>query len=281
MATNPKRPKTPLWLRYLEGNHPPLTKGEEHELIRRFQEKNDQRALERLIMANARFVISFTKKRYQRSGIPLEDLIHEGFLGLMEAAKRFDLSKDLRFISYAVWWVRQMTEIAVAEQTGFFNLPIKVVNLIVKYMKLRAEERETGLFLTSRERAERLKITLNRLEGIEAVLGNQISINAPMTPDNSIQFGDSLSQSEDSCTGDEAVTRILLMEIRETFSKLNDNERDVLALRFGLGGGKPLNMAEIGRRLGFSRERVRQIEKSGLNKIRGLFLRKTIARSLN
>ena len=102
-----------------------------------------------------------------------------------------------------------------------------------------------------------------------------------MTPDNSIQFGDSLSQSEDSCTGDEAVTRILLMEIRETFSKLNDNERDVLALRFGLGGGKPLNMAEIGRRLGFSRERVRQIEKSGLNKIRGLFLRKTIARSLN
>lgn len=73
MATNPKRPKTPLWLRYLEGNHPPLTKGEEHELIRRFQEKNDQRALERLIMANARFVISFTKKRYQRSGIPLED----------------------------------------------------------------------------------------------------------------------------------------------------------------------------------------------------------------
>ena len=158
-------------------------------------------------MANARFVISFTK-RYQRAESPWKILSTRASWVLWKRPEVRPL-QDLRFISYAVWWVRQMTEIAVVEQTGFFNLPIKVVNLIVKYMKLRAEERETGLFLTSRERAERLKITLNRLEGIEAVLGNQISINAPMTPDNSIQFGDSVSQSEDSCTGDEAVTRIL------------------------------------------------------------------------
>src|SRR5262245_36244993 len=225
-------------------------------------------AIRQLVEANLRFAVSYAK-RYRGLGLSFLDLIHEGNLGLMEAAKRFDPERNVKFISYAVWWVRQAIFHALSEHTRVFRLPQKMSGQVSRVGNAR-ERLATELERppTTQEVARETDLSEKEVEDLMRMAGDDISLSTAMSDDGSIELGDTLEQ--------ESVPAVELELIRSSFEKqiqaivddLDEKEREVIRMRFGLDGEEPRTLQEIGETLSLSRERIRQIESKAKEKLR-------------
>ena len=236
-------------------------------LGRRIQQ-GDQEALQALVEANLRFVVSYAK-RYRGLGMSFLDLIHEGTLGLIEAAKRFDPERNVKFISYAVWWVRQAIFHALSEHVRVFRLPQKLSSQVSKMgtarQRLTAELERTP---TTEELAEKTELSKKEVEALLLAGGEDLSLSTAVGEEGTLELGDVLEQGSVPSVELELIRSSFEEQVRAMVSQLDDKEREVIKLRFGLDGEDPRTLQEIGAALGLSRERIRQIESKAKEKLR-------------
>ncbi len=244
-----------------------ITAEEEVDLARRIKQ-GDRAALEKLTKANLRFVVSVSKQ-YQNQGLSLPDLINEGNLGLIKAAQRFDETRGFKFISYAVWWIRQSILQALAEQSRIVRLPLNKIGSINKinkaYAKLEQEfEREPN----SEEIADMLEITETEVKESLKNAGRHISMDAPLVQDEDNTMYDVLRSEESVTPETELLYESLRKEIDRAISTLTPREADVIRLYFGLNGSHPMTLEEIGEKFDLTRERVRQIKEKAIRRLK-------------
>ncbi|MCQ2303259.1 MAG: sigma-70 family RNA polymerase sigma factor [Bacteroidales bacterium] len=244
-----------------------ITAEEEVELAQRIKQ-GDKIALEKLTKANLRFVVSVAKQ-YQNQGLSLPDLINEGNLGLIKAAQRFDETRGFKFISYAVWWIRQSILQALAEQSRIVRLPLNKIGSINKinktYAKLEQEfEREPN----AEEIAEVLDITEQEVKESMKNAGRHISMDAPLVQDEDNTMYDVLKSDEAPTPETELLYESLRKEIDRAISTLTQREQDVVRLYFGLDGKHPMTLEEIGEKFDLTRERVRQIKEKAIRRLK-------------
>lgn len=243
-----------------------ITADEERVLGARIA-KGDHEALKRLVEANLRFVVSYAK-RYRGCGMSFLDLINEGNIGLIEAAKRYDPGKNVKFITYAVWWVRQAIIHALSDQSGAFRLPQKQANLLYRIGKaqasLRTELRRTP---SAQEIAERVSVTTEEVTNLLQVADDNISLSAVIDEEHEFHLADKLEQSTIPSADLVLLRSSLKRHLRQALGDLDAKEERVLRLRFGLDGADPKTLKEIGELLDLSRERIRQIEAQALDKL--------------
>jgi len=245
----------------------PLSGDEEKALARRIR-NGDQEALQRLVEANLRFVVSYCK-RYRGLGLSFLDLIHEGSLGLMEAAKRFDPDRNVKFISYAVWWVRQAIFHALSEQHRIFRLPQKLSGQVSKVGNAReklASELERAP--TTAELAQKTDLSEHEVENALKVAGGDLSLSTAVGEDGTLELGDTIEQDTVPSVERQLMRSSFEEQIRSLVAELDEKERQVISMRFGLDGEDPRTLQEIGEALGLSRERIRQIESKAKEKLR-------------
>jgi RNA polymerase primary sigma factor len=257
---------------------PRLTPEEERELGRRIRDQQDEEALRRLVEANLRFVVSYAK-RYRGLGVPFLDLIHEGNLGLIEAARRFDPDRNVKFITYAVWWVRQAIMQALAEQSRSLALPPKVAAAAARYGRGAAALAAEGARPpTDREIADDLDLSEADAAALPYLVGEEVSLSEPVgEAGEGPPLGDLLEQQLVPPAEAELIQRTMADHVRRALEELDDKERQVIILRYGLDGEEPKTLQQIGDALHLSRERVRQIEARAKTKLQrsrvGLALR--------
>ena len=244
-----------------------LTPEEEVELARRIRE-GDQLALEKLTKANLRFVVSVAKQ-YQNQGLSLGDLINEGNLGLIKAAQRFDETRGFKFISYAVWWIRQSILQALAEQSRIVRLPLNRVGSLNKISKTFSEleqryEREPS----PEELADTLELSTNEVVDTLKISGRHVSMDAPFVQGEDNTLLDVLENDGDIKPDSELMNDSLRREVQRALSTLTPREADVISLYFGLNGEHPLTLEEIGEKFDLTRERVRQIKEKAIRRLR-------------
>jgi len=245
-----------------------LTPEEEVELAKRIK-SGDQAALEKLTKANLRFVVSVAKQ-YQNQGLSLSDLINEGNLGLIKAAQRFDETRGFKFISYAVWWIRQSILQALAEQSRIVRLPLNKVGSLNKINKAFSEleqafEREPS----AEELAEQLEIPTEEVETTLGVAARHVSMDAPFVTGEDNSLLDVLENGTTGNTDNELeYKQSLRKEIERSLSTLTERQCDVIKLYFGIGVEHPMSLEDIGDKFGLTRERVRQIKDKAINKLR-------------
>lgn len=249
------------------GQIPLLTPAEEVDLARRIKQ-NDQDALHRLTRANLRFVVSVAKK-YQGQGLTLADLINEGNYGLIKAAQRFDETRGFKFISYAVWWIRQAILQALAEQSRVVRLPLNRIGTISKIRKTSAKlsqvhERQPNI----EELAKELEVDVDKVREAMQHTGRHLSMDAPFNEDDDNSLLDVLPNDEDLSPDDTLMDESLKIDIERALSLLHPREAEITRLYFGIGREHPLTLEEIGQRFGLTRERVRQIKEKALRKLR-------------
>jgi RNA polymerase primary sigma factor len=246
-----------------------ITAEEEVELARRIK-AGDLNALDRLTKANLRFVVSVSKQ-YQNQGLSLPDLINEGNVGLIKAAKRFDETRGFKFISYAVWWIRQSILQALAEQARIVRLPLNKIGIINKVNKAFASlEQDLGRTPTIDELAEVLEISNEDVRQSITNTGRHVSMDAPLKEgdDSSSSMYDVLQNPESNNPEKDLIAESLRSEIDRSLSTLKLREADVIRLYFGLTEKAPMTLAEIGLRFDLTRERVRQIKEKGIRKLK-------------
>ena len=244
-----------------------ITADEEVELAQRIRQ-GDMAALEKLTKANLRFVVSVSKQ-YQNQGLSLPDLINEGNLGLIKAARRFDETRGFKFISYAVWWIRQSILQALAEQSRIVRLPLNKIGSINKinktYAKLEQEfEREPN----AEEIAEVLDLTEAEVKESMKNAGRHVSMDAPLVQDEDNNMYDVLKSDEVVTPETQLLYESLRKEIDRAISTLTQREADVVRLYFGLNGGHPMTLEEIGEKFDLTRERVRQIKEKAIRRLK-------------
>lgn len=246
---------------------PLLSQEEEIELAK--QVKNgSQGALERLTKANLRFVVSVAKQ-YQNQGLSLGDLINEGNLGLIKAAYRFDVTRGFKFISYAVWWIRQSILQALAEQSRVVRLPLNRVGAINKIGKAFSSlEQEFEREPSPTEIAEELEMSAFEVDDTLRMSGKHISLDAPFNRDAESRLLDVLESEELPSPDYLLINESLKIEIERALGRLTRREAEVVKLYFGLGQEHPLTLEEIGERFGLTRERVRQIKEKAIKRLR-------------
>jgi RNA polymerase primary sigma factor len=247
-----------------------VTAEEEVELAKKIR-KGDKEALETLIKANLRFVVSVAKQ-YQNQGLSLPDLINEGNLGLIKAAQRFDETRGFKFISYAVWWIRQSILQSLAEQARIVRLPLNKIGSITRINKtFNRLEQEFQREPTPEEVAFLLETSPEAVEDAIKVSSHHISMDAPIYEDEVGNLYDVLL-NEDSVSPDKGLMKVsLCKEIERTLSTLAEREADVIRYYFGLSGKKQHTLEEIGDEFGLTRERVRQIKEKTIKKMRNHF----------
>jgi len=245
-----------------------LTPEEEVELAQRIKQ-GDQLALEKLTKANLRFVVSVAKQ-YQNQGLSLSDLINEGNLGLIKAAQRFDETRGFKFISYAVWWIRQSILQALAEQSRIVRLPLNKVGSLNKINKAFSElEQEYEREPSSEELAEMLEIPTEEVETTLGVAARHVSMDAPFVEGEDNSLLDVLENGGTPGTDTSlAYGESLSREINRSLGTLTDRQCDVIKLYFGIGVEHPMSLEDIGEKFGLTRERVRQIKDKAINKLR-------------
>jgi len=245
---------------------PRVTPDEEKELGARIQ-TGDKAALRTLVEANLRFVVSFAK-RYRNCGLSFLDLINEGNIGLIEAAKRFNPAKNVKFITYAVWWVRQAIIHALSDQSGAFRLPQKQANLLYRIGKTISQltldlERNP----TPDEISQKLEIPVEEVVNLLQVADENVSLSTVIDEEHEFHLSDKLEQDVIP-SADMALLRSSLKDhLYACLGELDPKEQKVLRLRFGLDEGEPRTLKEIGEMMGLSRERIRQIEAQALDKL--------------
>ena len=249
---------------------PRLTPEEERELGVRIQEDGDEDALRRLVEANLLFVVSYAK-RYRNLGVPFLDLIHEGNLGLLEAARRYDPSRNVKFITYAVWWIRQALMHALSDQRRALALPAKLSAASSRYGREVADlAARLDHMPTPEEIAEDMRITPSEAEALQYVSGTDVSLSDPvgLGEGDARELGETLAQQSVPPVEDELVHKAMVAQLESAFEDLDPKEREVMRRRFGLSGADPETLQEIGDALRLSRERVRQIESRAKEKLR-------------
>ena len=244
-----------------------ITVDEEVELAQRIRE-GDQVALDKLVSANLRFVVSVAKQ-YQNQGLSLPDLIDEGNLGLIKAAQKFDETRGFKFISYAVWWIRQSILQALAEQARIVRLPLNQVGSLNKIGKeLLKFEQEHERRPSAEELAERLDIPVEKISDTLKVSGRHVSVDAPFVDGEDNSLLDVLP-NDDSPMADSTLTQeSLSKEVNRALDQLNPRERDILKMFFGIGC-QEMTLEEIGAKFDLTRERVRQIKEKAIRRLKG------------
>lgn len=258
------------------GKIPMLSADEEAELARRIRQ-GDQAALEKLTKANLRFVVSVAKQ-YQNQGLSLSDLINEGNVGLMKAAKRFDETKGFKFISYAVWWIRQSILQAIVEYSRIVRLPLNKVGSYNKVNEaylafVQQFEREP----TNEELGELLEMSPKEVANMLKGNGRHLSVDAPLSgEDGDSTMLDVISTEEGGAPDDSLMAQSLKEEVQQGLSMLSPREVEVLSSYYGLGGKKSLTLEEIGELYGLTRERVRQIKERAIRRLRKSYNRNAL-----
>ena len=245
-----------------------ITAEEEVELAIKIQ-SGDERALNRLVRANLRFVISVAKQ-YQNTGLTLEDLINEGNLGLIEAAKRYDHTKGFKFISYAVWWIRQSILKAAADNSRTIRLPHNRLGEIQKISKASNEfEQKNERTPTAEELSDLTEMDVAKVEMSLKMSKKQVSIDAPMSNDDDNNSLVSVLENNDTPDpADNLLQESLSQDLERTLAYLKGMEAEVIRLFYGLGGASEMTLEEIGNTFGLTRERIRQIKERGLRRLR-------------
>jgi RNA polymerase primary sigma factor len=244
-----------------------LSPSQEIELAKRIK-RGDEDALERLTKANLRFVVSVAKQ-YQNQGLSLGDLINEGNLGLIKAASRFDETRGFKFISYAVWWIRQSILQALAEQSRVVRLPLNRVGALNKIGKalstLEQEfEREPSAF----EIADKVEMSAFEVTDTLKISGKHVSLDAPFNQDEESRLLDVLENEELPSPDNFLMSESLKIEVERALETLTEREAEVIKLYFGLGREHPLTLEEIGEMFKLTRERVRQIKEKAIKRLR-------------
>jgi len=247
--------------------YPLLTREQEVELAGRIRQ-GDEGALDKLVRSNLRFVVSVAKK-YQNQGVALGDLINEGNLGLIRAAHKFDETKGIKFISYAVWWIRQAILQALAEQSRIVRVPLNRAGTLHRIGKRSsALLQELGREPTVEEIADGLDLSHDEVERTLAISQTHLSLDAPLTPGEDNRLLDYLPDQFGRGPEDETYEKALTDSVEDALSTLKEREAKVLRLYFGLDGQEPMTLEEIGSLLGITRERVRQIKERALVRLR-------------
>jgi RNA polymerase primary sigma factor len=255
--------------KYLQeiGREELITAEDEVELAQKIKQ-GDQVALEKLVKANLRFVVSVSKQ-YQNQGLTLPDLINEGNLGLIKAAQRFDETRGFKFISYAVWWIRQSILQAIAEQARIVRLPLNQVGSLNRINKAFSKlEQEFEREPSPEEIAECLEIEHDKVTESQKISGRHVSVDAPFKDGEDGTLLDVLSNGNSPKTDISLMHESLQREIDRSLATLTDRERDVIKDFFGIGIPHPLSLEEIGEKFGLTRERVRQIKEKGIRRLR-------------
>lgn len=261
--------ESPSLERYLNdiSKEPMISPQEEVTLAQRIRKK-DHSALEKLVKANLRFVVSVAKQ-YQNQGLTLPDLINEGNVGLIKAAQKFDETKGFKFISYAVWWIRQSILQALAEQSRIVRLPLNQVGNVNKIRRTFSElEQKYEREPTTEELAAELEISKEQLADTLRISGKAISMDAPIDSDDSFSIGDLLENTNTPSTDNELMNESLKKDIERSLNTLTPRESDIIKLFYGIGTSHQLTLDEIGDRLHLTRERVRQIKENALRRLK-------------
>lgn len=225
-------------------------------------------ALERLVKANLRFVVSVAKQ-YQNQGLSLGDLINEGNLGLIKAAKRFDETRGFKFISYAVWWIRQSILQALAEQSRIVRLPLNRVGALNKIGKKFSElEQQYEREPTAAELAEQLEMSISEISETIKISGRHLSVDAPFVHGEDNRLLDILPNDQQPPPDSELMRESLRVEVQQVLNSLSDREAEVIRLYFGLDDQQALTLEEIGEKFNLTRERVRQIKEKAIRRLR-------------
>lgn len=244
-----------------------LITAEEEVILAQKIREGDQAALERLTKTNLRFVVSVAKQ-YQNQGLTLGDLINEGNLGLIKAAKRFDETKGFKFISYAVWWIRQSILQAIAEQSRIVRLPLNQVGSLSKISKAFSKlEQEYEREPSPEELADTLETTVDKISDTLSNSGRHVSMDAPFVQGEENTLLDVL-ENNDPNTDSSLINESLSEEIKRSLATLTEREREIIVLFFGLSTNHPLSLEEIGEKFNLTRERVRQIKDKALQRLR-------------
>ncbi len=245
-----------------------LITAEEEVILAQKIREGDQAALERLTKTNLRFVVSVAKQ-YQNQGLTLGDLINEGNLGLIKAAKRFDETKGFKFISYAVWWIRQSILQAIAEQSRIVRLPLNQVGSLSKISKAFSKlEQEFEREPSPEELAILLETTVDKISDTMSNSGRHVSMDAPFVQGEENTLLDVLENQDTPQTDSMLINESLSEEIKRSLATLTEREREIIVLFFGLGTNHALSLEEIGEKFNLTRERVRQIKDKALQRIR-------------
>jgi RNA polymerase primary sigma factor len=255
--------------KYLQdiGREELITAEEEVELARRIK-SGDDKALDKLVKANLRFVVSVAKQ-YQNQGLSLPDLINEGNLGLIKAAQRFDETRGFKFISYAVWWIRQSILQALAEQSRLVRLPLNQVGSLNKIKKATSRlEQEFERPPSVEEIAKKLDIPEHKLDKAMRITTRYVSMDAPIAEDEDTKFLDVFVSDDTPRTDNNLMRESLNKEIQRSLSTLTDKERDVINLYYGIGMNHGLTLDEIGAKFNLTRERVRQIKEKAIRRLK-------------
>ena len=252
-----------------EINKTPLLTREGEQKLARSIKKGSQEALDQLVRANLRFVVSIAKQ-YANQGLSLEDLINDGNVGLIKAAHRFDESRGFKFISYAVWWIRQAMLQSLAEHSRIVRLPLNRAGTLYRIGKAsRQLDQELGRSPSAEEIAKRLQISEDEVKDTMHIANTHVSLDDPYSNDQDDNaLVDYLMDENAQMPDDETFEHALSDDMEKALDTLGDREKQIIGLYFGLGGEEPLTLEEIGQELGLTRERIRQIKEKAISRLR-------------
>jgi len=245
-----------------------LSRDEEQTIARKIRD-GDPNALDQLVRANLRFVVSIAKQ-YSNQGLSLEDLINDGNLGLIKAAHRFDPERGYKFISYAVWWVRQAMLQSLAEHSRIVRLPLNRAGTLYRIGKAsRQLDQELERKPTAEEIAQRLDISTAEVEGTMHIANTHVSLDDPYSEDKDDNaLVDYLTDENQSPPDEATYDRALGEDMEKALATLSEREQNILRLYFGIGGADPLTLEDIGKQMGLTRERIRQIKEKAIQRLR-------------
>ena len=249
-------------------NRIPLLSRQEEEELALKAKNGDKSAKDKIVRGNLRFVVTVAKK-YQNSGLELEDLISEGQIGLINAIEKFDVERGIHFISYAVWWIRQAILKAISEKGHAIRLPLNRANELVKIEHARkALSSKRGKINEFKEIALMLDMTEEHVKEMINISKELLSLDAPLANDNKTNVGDIVEDSTTLSPVDATIKNAMKEDINKVLDTLKPNEAKVIRLRYGLNGGKPMSLKEVGDNFHLTKERIRQIEKRAILNLR-------------
>lgn len=267
-AELPQSEKDPLKLYLHEIGKTPLLKPEEEVKLARRIQKGDEKARQQMIQANLRLVVKIAHD-YSNFGLPLLDLISEGNIGLIKAVERFDPDKGGKLSTYAAWWIKQSIKRALANQSKTIRLPVHLVDKIAKMRRMAlALQEELGREPNNDELAYAMEMSPNKIAHLKSVSVRPSSLDAPVGEDESTQLGELVGDENAISPFDSLRGKSLISDVNEMIDALEPREADIIRLRFGLGGERPLTLEEVGQHFNITRERVRQLQNMALQRMR-------------